>query len=192
MTLSTELSWPPLTCFRPLAALASPRLSRTGGLVWLRVDGLPLVGSRVATALPGAITDTDAGITTTSRTTAEALGLLRGFWQRVWQRPEPPNLLEQQRRSWNDQTQLPPAWCSRLSEVTAQDCWRCAQRAKHSTAGPDGISGQELAWMPVAFWELLCNRLQRWQHDGQFPEVWRHCRTVFLTERCGCKAWRDG
>ena len=138
-------------------------------------------------ALPGAITDTDAGITTTSRTTAEALGLLRGFWQRVWQRPEPPNLLEQQRRSWNDQTQLPPAWCSRLSEVTAQDCWRCAQRAKHSTAGPDGISGQELAWMPVAFWELLCNRLQRWQHDGQFPEVWRHCRTVFLPKDAAAK-----
>ena len=45
-------------------------------------------------ALPGAITDTEAGITTTSRTTAEAIGLLRRFWQRVWQRPEPPDLLE--------------------------------------------------------------------------------------------------
>ena len=138
-------------------------------------------------ALPGSITDTVNEVTTISRTSTEAIGLLRRFWRRVWRRPEPPDLLEHQQRSWRGQAQVPPAWRSRLTAVTAEDCWRCAQRAKHSTAGPDGIFGQELAWMPVAFWELLCDRLHSWQQAGQFPAVWRHCRTVFLPKDAAAK-----
>ena len=34
---------------------------------------------------------------------------------------------------------------------------------KHSSAGPDGITGQEVADLPLRFWELLAERLEVWQ-----------------------------
>ena len=129
-----------------------------------------------------AIADTVQGVTHRSQTSTEALYLLKSFWRRVWDGAAPAGLTENYEHDWQEQPQQTPRWNQRVAHVTAEALHACAQKAKHSSAGPDGITGEDLAYMPIAFWQLLLERLQHWQAQGVFPEVWQHCRTVFIAK----------
>ena len=113
-----------------------------------------------ACALPAAVMDTVEGVTARGTTTRASLELLRDFWWRA--------------------AVATPRWDAAVTSIQAVDMLQRARTMKHSSAGPDGITGQEVADLPLRFWELLAERLEVWQAAGQYPEVWKHARTVFL------------
>ena len=130
--------------------------------------------------LPSAVADTHEDVTRVSTTSSEALGLLRDFWRRVWNRTAPASLLADCAQNWQAQTQAATPWRAGVTHMTLAALHACAQKAKHSSAGPDGIAVQDLAYMPLTFWQLLLDRVQVWQECGVFPAVWQHCRTVLI------------
>ena len=73
-----------------------------------------------------------------------------------------------------------PRWDAYLDGITAVELHRKAKELRHSSAGPDGLAGCEVADLPLRFWELLWERLEEWSQRDEYPQVWRHARTVFL------------
>ena len=130
-------------------------------------------------ALPAAVGDTFEGRTVTSQTTQEALHILRDFWRRTWDRPQPPTVLDDLEDSWRHADPV-PRWDAHLDGITAAELHRKAKELRHSSAGPDGLAGCEVADLPLRFWELLWGRLEVWGQRDEYPQVWRHARTVFL------------
>ena len=46
----------------------------------------------------------------------------------------------------------------------------------------DGWPTEELAALPLAYWQEFCVLFARWCERGEFPTVWKHCRMVMLPE----------
>ena len=67
-----------------------------------------------------------------------------------------------------------------MGKITPEELHVQAKRMASSSAGPDGITGEEVAHLPLRFWGLLADRLEVWSAAGLYPEAWRHCRTVFI------------
>ncbi|CAE6971378.1 unnamed protein product, partial [Symbiodinium sp. CCMP2456] len=130
-------------------------------------------------ALPAAVVDTFEGQTVTSRTTQEALQILTDFWRRTWNRPQPLTVLTDLEDSWRRADPV-PRWDAYLDGITAAELHKKAKELRRSSAGPDGLAGCEVADLPLRFWELLWERLEVWNQRDEYPQVWRHARTVFL------------
>ena len=58
--------------------------------------------------------------------------------------------------------------------------WRAKMAHSKSSAGPDGISPQSLADMPLKFWTLFADRLAHWSQRNTFPSAWQEARMVLL------------
>ena len=57
-----------------------------------------------------------------------------------------------------------------------------ARANSQSSAGPDGVTPQNLADMPRQFWTLFAGRLVHWSERNVFPEAWREARMVLLSK----------
>ncbi|CAE7372773.1 Pol, partial [Symbiodinium microadriaticum] len=130
--------------------------------------------------LPPAVADSFGGTDMVSRNVAESIEIIAGFWRRVWQRVQPHRLLEKFDEAWERQPPPTAPWGPSGDPLTAVELQKRARCKAGGGAGPDGMTGQEAAHLPLKFWQWFAELLGEWQSVGTFPEAFRHARMVCL------------
>ena len=118
--------------------------------------------------------------TSTSTSTAGSLEMLVSFWQRIWHRPVPDDQGERLAHLWERYQPPQAAWPGYQGPLRAVELMQRARAHSKTSAGPDGISPQSLADMPLKFWTLLADRLAHWSRRDTFPTAWREARMTLL------------
>ncbi|CAE7247805.1 unnamed protein product [Symbiodinium sp. CCMP2592] len=130
--------------------------------------------------LAPALQYTVRGVTTTASSTAGSLELIVAFWKEVWRRPLPEDLHEQLDRMWTEHAPPQAAWPGDQGPLQAHELMKRARSHSKGSAGPDGISAENLADMPVQWWSMLAQLLQLWTAQNKFPVAWRESRMVLI------------
>ncbi|OLP76838.1 Peridinin-chlorophyll a-binding protein, chloroplastic [Symbiodinium microadriaticum] len=130
--------------------------------------------------LAPALQYTVRGVTTTATSTAGSLALIVDFWKTVWHRPLPKDLHEQLDQMWTEHAPPQAAWPGDQGPLQAHELMKRARNHSKGSAGPDGISAENLADMPVQWWSMLAQLLQLWTAQNKFPASWREARMVLI------------
>ncbi|CAE7539387.1 unnamed protein product [Symbiodinium sp. CCMP2456] len=130
--------------------------------------------------LAPALQSTVRGVTTTSSSTPGSLELIVAFWRKVWQRQLPDDLHEQLGQMWAEHPPPQAAWPGDQGPLQAHEMMQRARSHSKSSAGPDGISAENLADMPEQWWAMLAQLLQSWTAQNKFPISWRGARMVLI------------
>ena len=114
---------------------------------------------------------------------ASCLEGIHSYWTDIWHRPLPS--FEQAAAAWiehhpqseqNEAFEPNQIW-------TAQALMQTAHHIRGSAAGPDGWTGNEIAFFPLRVWEVYSHLLQRWLQRGIFPMHWRQARQITLPKK---------
>ena len=142
-----------------------------------RSNTLPVTSVHETTYKEGAATSSNQ----------ESLEAIVQYWETIWNRERPP--VEEAFAFWSQglPARPPLAW----TQPTAQELYSQALRLKGSAAGPDGLSGTEIAQLPLKTWEIFSDLLLRWTNRSELPEVWSSTRQVHL-QKPGAALRSDG
>ena len=154
---------PPLVAFKDGAGRGTTR--------WLKAK---------AGLLVPALSWTVGDSTSTSTSTTGSLQLVASFWQRGWDRHVLADHEERLENLWNRCPPPQAAWPGDQGPLCAAELMHRARAHAKSSAGPDGISPQCLADMPLKFWVLFAERLAHWCERDTFPAAWREARMGLL------------
>ena len=98
----------------------------------------------------------------------------------MWHRPLPKDLHEQLDQMWTEHAPPQAAWPGDQGPLQAHELMKRARNHSKGSAGPDGISAENLADMPVQWWSMLAQLLQLWTAQNKFPASWREARMVLI------------
>ncbi|CAE7724186.1 Pol [Symbiodinium sp. CCMP2592] len=108
---------------------------------------------------------------------AEAVAMLRDFWQDIWDRPQPaPGSIFQE---WVQEWPNPPRALD-WSDFSAAELLQAARSSSAVAAGPSGWTPTELRFAPEAAFEDLASLLNRAFSAGLVPTTWSEMAQVHL------------
>ena len=81
---------------------------------------------------------------------------------------------------WTERAPPQAAWPGDQAPLQAHELMKRARSHAKGSAGPDGISAENLADMPVQWWSMLAQLLQLWTAQNKFPVSWREARMVLI------------
>ncbi|CAE7724149.1 unnamed protein product [Symbiodinium sp. CCMP2592] len=107
----------------------------------------------------------------------EAFDILLGKWREIWRRDDTVPEMDQ---AEDGVLARPGRAPSQNWQLRASDLYASAQRRKGCSGSFDGWEGDELAMLPLAFWEQFLPMLNRWTRRGHFPRAMQCYRQVFI------------
>ena len=103
---------------------------------------------------------------------------LENFWRQIWERQcVAPEDARRKWAAWGNTSALTENCCSFWSAPRLQ---QQARKKHHSTAGPDGWRGNEIATWPAQAWAAFDCLVTRWVRRQSFPRAWQQMRQAHL------------
>ena len=127
--------------------------------------------------LPPAVSRAQGGQVLVASNTNESLESIRKFWNKIWQRNEQPEFMDESKRRAH---RTPPVWENYEGPITAEELFYQARRKPTGAPGPDHWTAEEVGHLPLEFWKSFVVALRRWEAINEFPEGWRHARMVCI------------